>query len=228
MLLWRNKATVSRIAAAVIAVAGSGAVMAQSPNRAGSWETKLGLTYNGSWDTESRGGSTADVSSELGFSFGAAYNLNDKLQFGGVFEFDRPDYRASLVSPDFPNQVFNIRGSLENIRMLFDATYNFLDTGPFTPFASAILGWTWTDTNIATSPPQTGCWWDPWWGPICTTWQNTKNIDGFTYGLGVGARYDFNQGFAMQLGYRYLWTDYGNAAGTPTMDGFTLSFNWKF
>lgn len=228
MNLWRNKGAAARIAIAVIAMAEAGTAIAQSSNRTGTWETKLGLTYNGSWDAGDSGSSQADVSSELGFSFGAGYNLSENLSFGGAFEFDSPSYRASLVSPDFPNQVYNIRGSLENIRLLFDATYNFMDTGPFSPYATALLGWTWTDTNIATSPPQTGCWWDPWWGFICTTFQNTKNIDGFTYGLGIGGRYDFNPGFAMQLGYRYLWTDYGAGAGTPSQDGFTLTFNWKF
>lgn len=223
-----RKATLARIAGTVFAIGCASGAMAQSADRAGRWETKLGLTYNGSWDTSDSGGSSADVNSEVGFSFGVGYNLSDKISFGGAFEYDSPSYSASLVSPNFPNQVYNIRGNLENIRMLFDGTYNFMDSGPFSPFVTGILGWTWTDTNIATSPPQTGCWWDPWWGPICTTWQNTKSIDGLTYGVGLGARYDFNRGFAMQAAYRYLWTDYGNSAGTPSMDGFTLSFNWKF
>lgn len=225
MVNQRNRKWVARAALAFVAVAGSGLAMAQSS--AGSWETKFGLTYNGSWDSGSND-STASVDSELGFSLGAAYHLSSKLSFGGAFEFDQPDYNASLVSPNFPNQTFNIRGDLENMRLLFDATYEFLDTGAFRPYASALAGWTWTDTNIATSPPETGCWWDPWWGPICTTWQDTKSIDGFTYGLAVGGRYDFNRSFAMQLGYRYLWTDYGRAVGTPDMDGFTLSLNWAF
>jgi hypothetical protein len=93
---------------------------------------------------------------------------------------------------------------------------------------TASAGWAWIDTNIATGPPQTGCWWDPWWGYICTTFQNTKSLDGFSYGLGVGARYDINDQFAVKAAYRMQWVDLSNASGTPDIDGFELTFGWKF
>jgi hypothetical protein len=228
MTLRRTSLTVARIAVVVTALAAAGAAMAQSADHAGTWESKFGLMYNGSWDSGFSGGSTADVSSELGFDFGVSYFTSDRLSFGGSFEYDSPSYTASLVNSTNPNQIYNIRGSLENIRFLADATYYFLDQGPFNVFGSALVGWTWTDTNIATSPPQTGCWWDPWWGLICTSWQNTRTIDGFSYGLALGGRYDFSRTFAMEASYRLVWTDYGNATGTPSQDGFKLTFNWKF
>ena len=62
---------------------------------------------------------------------------------------------------------------------------------------TAGIGWSWVDTNIATEPPEVGCWWDPWYGYICTSWVNTRTLDGLTYQLGVGARYDFGNNVAV-------------------------------
>jgi len=228
MTLRRTFRTVLRVATAITALAAGSAAMAQAASHAGTWESKLGLMYNGSWDSGFDGGSSARVDSELGLNFGVSYFTSDHLSFGGAFEYDSPSYRATLVSSTDQSQVYNIRGSLENIRFLADGTYYLLDQGPFNVFGSALLGWTWTDTNIATSPPQTGCWWDPWWGPICTTWQNTRTISGFSYGFALGGRYDFSRTFAMEAAYRLVWTDYGRATGTPSQDGFKLTFNWKF
>lgn len=228
MTFGRTFHAVARFAIAVTAMVAAGGAMAQSGDRAGTWESKLGLLYNGSWDSGFDGGSSARVDSEWGFAFGVSYNTSDRLSFGGTFEYDSPSYSASLVSSTNQNLTYDIRGSLENMRFLGDATYYFLDQGPFNIFGSALIGWTWTDTNIATEPPQTGCWWDPWWGTICTSWQNTRTMDGFSYGLAAGGRYDFSRTFAMEASYRYIWTDYGNATGTPSQDGFKLTFNWKF
>jgi opacity protein-like surface antigen len=84
------------------------------------------------------------------------------------------------------------------------------------------------DTNIATEPPQTGCWWDPWWGYVCTTFQDTKTIDGFTYEVGLGARYDFNESFSLSGSYRKTWHDWDHADGAVDIDTAILSFGYKF
>lgn len=205
----------------------SGAAIAQSANRAETWESRLGITFDNSttWDFE--GGTEARVDSDVGFFGGFSYHYTDALEFGGTFEFSQQDYDADLVSGTIPGLTFPVSGELETIRLMFDATYNFLP-GKFSPFVTGAIGWTWIDTNLATQPPQTGCWWDPWWGYICTTYQDTKTLNGFSYRLGVGARYDVSDAFAVHAAYRFTWTDIENANGTPDQDGFLLSFGWKF
>jgi len=200
--------------------------VAQSADREGMWETRLGLAFQNSADVDFEGGTTAELESGTGFRLGFGYHYTDNIEFGVNFGFDQVDYEAAVAGDD-PGEFLGVKGELEYTSMMFDATWNML-SGPFSPFVVGALGWTWVDTNIATELPQTGCWWDPWWGYVCTSWQDTKTIDGLSYQLGVGARYDFSDTFAVHGSYRMTWVDFGNAEGTPDFDGFELSIGWKF
>jgi hypothetical protein len=217
--------------ASIALLATAPAALAQSADRGGTWETRLSLLFQNSADWDFSGGTTADIESDESLLFGIGYHLNDQLELGGSMTFGQTDYDADIAA-DIDNDgvqdsVISVSGEYESTTLLFDATWNFL-TSQFTPYASAILGWSWIDTNIATEPPQTGCWWDPWWGYVCSTFQDTKSLDGFTYGVDVGGRYDFNDRFALRAGYHMLWVDLSNASGTPDQDGFELRFAWKF
>ena len=75
---------------------------------------------------------------------------------------------------------------------------------------------------------RTGCWWHPWWGYVCTSFQDTRTFDGLAYELGLGVRYDFNDVLAADGSYRMKWVDYSNATDTPSFDGFQLNLIWKF
>ena len=190
---------------------------AESPN---AWRSAIDI-----------GGTSADIESDESLLVGFGYHYNDQLELGGSMTFGQTDYDADIAgdvnNDGVQDTVFSVSGEYESTTLLFDATWNFLP-GQFTPYASAIVGWSWIDTNIATEPPQTGCWWDPWWGYVCTTFQDTKSLDGFTYGVDVGGRYDFSDSFALRAGYHMLWVDLSNASGTPDQDGFELRFAWKF
>ena len=217
----------AKITVLLAGVAVTGVAGAQSADRAGHWETRLDVNFenSSSWDFD--GGTTADLDSSTGFTLGFAYHYTDNLEFGANFEFDSQDYEADIASGTVPGLFFPVSGDLDNFRLMFDGTYNILP-GKFTPYVSAAIGWTWMDTNLATQPPQTGCWWDPWWGYICTTYQNTKTLDGFTYRLGAGLRYDVSDQFSIHAAYRFTWTEVENAKGTPDSDGFLLGIGWKF
>ena len=208
-------------------IAVTGIAGAQSADRAGTWETRLAVTFENSADWDFEGGTTAEIDSDIGWVLGFGYHLNDNFEVGGTFEFGQQDYVADIANGTLPGVVFSVDGELETLRLMIDGTYNFLP-GKFSPFISGAIGYSWIDTNIATQPPQTGCWWDPWWGYICTTYQNTKSIDGLTYRLGVGMRYDISDTFAVHAAYRMTWIDLDNANGTPDQDGFLLGVGWKF
>jgi outer membrane protein assembly factor BamD len=194
--------------------------------RAGHWDVAGGIATNQSASIEFQGGTKADIASSTGFLFGVGYNLNDRLELGGQFGYDRKDYTAK-VAGDQPGEVFPIKGTLDSMSLMFNATYNVL-TGPLTPFVSGGLGWSWVDTNIATEPPTVGCWWDPWYGYVCTGFQKTKTIDGLAYQLGVGVRWDFQRAFFARGSYNMNWVDLGKSKGTPEFGGFQLLLGWKF
>jgi opacity protein-like surface antigen len=84
------------------------------------------------------------------------------------------------------------------------------------------------DTNIATEPPSIGCWWHPWYGYVCTSWQDTKSVDGFAYEVGAGVRWDINDIFSLDGGYTMRWIALDGVDGTPSFDGFQLNVGWKF
>lgn len=197
-----------------------------SADRSESWETRLDILYQNSSDWDFNGGTTAEVDSDTNFLIGFGYHLNDNLELGGNMTFGQTDYTADIVGDEI-GEIFAVRGEYEAWSLLFDATWNFMP-GDFTPFLSATAGWSWVDTNIATGPPQTGCWWDPWWGYICANFQNTKSLDGFAYGFDVGARYDFTDTVSLRGSYRMMWVDLSNASSTPDMDGFRLGIGWRF
>jgi len=204
---------------------------AQAAGREGSWETTFGVVFQNSSDADFQGGTKAEFDSDTSFVFGLGYHYTDNLEFGGRLGLGTTDYEASIVTDSdgdgSQDGSVDVRGDLESTTLLLDATWNFM-SGPFSPFVTGAIGWSWVDTNIATGPPQTGCWWDPWWGYVCTSFQDTKTLDGFTYQLGVGARYDVTDTVAVHGSYRINWIDFDKAKGTPDFDGFQLSFGWKF
>ena len=78
-------------------------------------------------------------------------------------------------------------------------------------------------------PPITWCWWDPWWGYVCSTSYPTDIIDAFSYQATLGLRYEFdNDQTFMRLGYTSLWMDFDASSGTPRFDVFVLDIGWMF
>jgi opacity protein-like surface antigen len=190
------------------------------------WETRLGAIYQMNSSADFEGGTAAEFDSSTGFMVGIGYDLSKRFEIGANFSYDQRGYDASVAGDD-PGEVFPVSGSLDAMGVVFDLTYNFM-LGRFTPFAVAGAGWNWVDTNIATAPPQVGCWWNPWYGYICTGFQDTKTVDGFSYQLGAGLRYHLSNSFSLSGSYRMSWMDFPKATSTPTFDAFHLFLGWKF
>jgi opacity protein-like surface antigen len=193
---------------------------------AGRWEARVGAGLANSTDVDFEGGTTAEIDSGVGFLLGVGYHFNERLQFGATFGYDQKDYEVE-VAGDEPGESFTSKGSLDSTSLMVDVIYNVL-TGPFTPYVAGGVGWSWVDTNIATEPPEIGCWWHPWYGYVCTSFQDTRTVSGLAYQLGVGMRYDFSDVLAADGAYTMRWVDFENATGTPSFDGVQLNLIWKF
>jgi opacity protein-like surface antigen len=186
------------------------------------WEFGGELIYQDSADFESDGNSSASLDSDIGIAFTFGYRFNEKLELTFGVDWNNIDYEAQVVAEDVPlvpdGTVIGVEGELEAWTPRVGVNFNFID-GPITPYLSGVVGYSFIDTNIPDGPPQTGCWWDPWYGQICGTWQNTRSTEELMYGLGAGVRWDVNDAWSMRFGYDKRWID---ANGSPDLDQFKL------
>ena len=134
------------------------------------------------------------------------------------------DYDARLVTGT--GSIVRTSGSYEAFTPRVNFQVNLLDR-PITPYVMAGIGYGFVDTNIPNGRPQTGCWWDPWYGYICSTVQPTKTVDGFTYQAGAGLRLDAGYNFSVRLAYEVHWMEFGHG-GTPSLDQFKLGFSYRY
>lgn len=200
---------------------------ALSDTRGPGWDFGIDAIYQDSTDIKFEGGSTASLDDDFGLAITFGYRFNDHLELAFALDWQTVDYDATLQSGLFPGVSVDVSGDMETFTPRLWLNYNFME-GPITPFVNAGIGWSFVDTNIPNSRVQVGCWWDPWWGYICTPYQSTKSIDDFVYQAGIGARWDLTNGFSLRLAYEKHWFDYGKATSTPDFDQFKLGIVFRY
>lgn len=203
---------------------GSSQVFAQLEE--GRTEFSLYLPYLHTQDLDFDGGAKADIDDGFGFGFSTAYNMTDKLAFRGDLHWIEVDWSGERVfDAALPNQ--HIDGDYDIVDTHFGLDYYFAEWGDFKPFVNGNLGWAFVDTNIAEGPPVNVCWWDPWWGYVCSWFQETREETVFHYGLGGGVRYDLNRRQYLRLGYYLDWQDVDNG-GTVDVGQFRFEFGVSY
>lgn len=193
-------------------------------SRAGNWETSVGLLIND--DTSSNGpeGSSLDIEKEAGLAFSIGYNMTKNFAVRFDAAWQRPDYEAVINSE--AEGLVEISHELTVIRGHFNGVWNMLDGG-FTPYAQAGVGWTYIDSNVSDGPPTTGCWWDPWWGYICSNFYSTYSDTNFSWTLGLGLRYELGHAMFLRGGWERTYLDADNGAD-PEFDALRAEIGWKF
>jgi len=200
---------------------------------AGDWEFRIGPVFTESKNIAFNGGSNANVDSTTGVKIGTGWYVSPHLAIGMNFAWANTSFNGTVCSTSIacsaanPPSIHIENGHVDFSTLNFDGTYTFLD-GPLKPFIVGGIGWQWLNTNIASAPPQTGCWWDPWWGYVCSTWQPTHGSSSFTYKVGGGLQIDFSRTFAVNVDYRYTWFQLDHANGTPAVGSVELLFIWRF
>jgi opacity protein-like surface antigen len=198
--------TIKRLIILLVLLMLSASVQAQRFNqktihdgqRERNWEAGLLLQYQTGSSNDFEGGSSLDIDSSLGFGFGIGWNWTDNWNLSYRFSLNKPGYSATIVPEDPAETPQTVDYEMSKNSHQFNVTYNFLK-GPLTPYLQAGVGWTKLDSNIISRPPTTGCWWDPWWGYICSTTWETFETSQFTYNVGLGMRWDIN-GFIYMRG----------------------------
>jgi opacity protein-like surface antigen len=200
---------------------------AEAQDRGTGWEVGAELIYQDTADVTVEGGSRLAFDASWGVALTFGYRFNDRLELGFGLDWQEIDYDATFQSGLIPSLQIPVSGDMEAFTPRAWLNYNFME-GPITPFVNGGIGWSFIDTNIPNSRVQVGCWWDPWWGYICTPYQSTKGIDEFTYQLGAGVRWDISPGYTMRFAYEKHWLDYGQANSTPDFDQLKLGFIYRY
>ena len=173
--------------------------------RAGEWNIALEAVYQGSESSSSGNGAGLNLRDDWGFGFMLNYNFTNHLALGFDMTFLEPRYDATYVPDDGTGpQTLSHKASIFHGQL--KGTYNLLE-GPLTPYVDVALGWSSVDSNVADGPPVTGCWWDPWWGYICRSYYSTYDDSNWTYGGGLGIRWDINRDVFMRTSYNVLQMD---------------------
>jgi len=214
------------VAVAAVVLAPSFAA-AQGGTREPGWDFGVDAIFQFSKDVSFDGGSKLNLEDDigLGLTFGYRFNSKFELQFG--LDWSSVDYHGTLQSANFPGVSASIHGDMETFTPRVNAVWNFRDA-PVTPYVTGGFGWAFIDTNIPTGQVQVGCWWDPWWGQICTPYQPTKSVDSLTYQLGAGVRWDFGEYATARFSYEKVWVDLNKASSTPGLDQLQLGVAWRY
>ena len=214
----------SMAACVCVLVAGAGAADAQ--DREDRWEFSLGTFYQLGTAIDGQGDTGLDTGNDFGFSLGGAYNFSDRLATKFGLQWAGVGYDATALDEDL-NPV-DISGKYDSFTVSANLVYYLTET-QLSPYVGAGIGWTWIDTNVPNGPPITWCWWDPWWGYVCSTSYPTETVNAFSYQALAGLRYTFDSDSTyLQLGYTSQWMDFDSASGTPRFDVITLEFGWIF
>jgi opacity protein-like surface antigen len=193
-------------------------------DREGRWESTLGLYSTGPEDAAGTNGSSVDIDTGFGLGFSAAYNFTQHLAIRFDGAWSRADYDAVLNTEseglvDINHRLTAFTGQVNGVWNVFDAA--------LTPYLQAGFGWTYIDSNVSDGSPVTGCWWDPWWGYVCSNFYETYDETNFSWNAGVGLRYEFDSSMFIRGGWERLNIDGGDGVD-PGFDAFRLEFGWMF
>ena len=212
--------------AAIACVVLASATVADAQYREDRWEFSLGTFYQLGTTIDGQEGTGLETGNDFGFSLGGGYNFTDRLATTFGFQWAGVGYDATALDEDL-NPV-DISGKYDSFTLSSNLVYYFSD-GPLSPYVGAGIGWSWIDTNVPNGPPYTWCWWDPWWGYVCSTSYPTETKDAFSYQATLGLRYEFdNDRTFLRFGYTSQWMDFKASSGAPRFDVFLLDVGWMF
>jgi opacity protein-like surface antigen len=188
--------------------------------REGMYEITLQPRYILSKDIDAGGGSKLELDSTFGFGLGFGYNFTNNFALHLEGSWASEGYSATVPTSigGFPTGTTSVKGTMDTYTTALNLSYYFLD-GPVTPFLMGGIGWTWVDSNIPSGPPTGTCWYDPWYGYVCTSYQSTYTKDYLSYNLGVGVRWDVQPGFFVRGIVDWQWLDLGTVGSNYFLGG---------
>ncbi len=191
------------------------AQMSSGFDRTGMWEFSVQTRYSWAQTVNGDRGTVLDIEDDLGWGFGFGYNVNEAFNLGFAFSWHSANYNATYILDDGSATPAYYSNELDTSTFALTGDYQF-GKGRIKPYVSGNLGWTMLDTNIYAGTSG-GCWWDPWWGYVCSTYSSTFGTDEFTYGLGAGLRFELTPKVFLRGGYEHNWVDLDNYSGNDIL-----------
>lgn len=205
-------------------------VAAAESDRGMTWQLTIPISFTSGESFSGDGGTSIDVNDDVGWGFGFGYNLDERWMLGVDITWLSANYDASIATDFDGDQIaddsIDVSGTLDASNLQFVGQFNLFPKR-WTPFARGSFGWTWVDSNIPSGPATGTCYWDPWFGYVCTTWQPTYEDTSFAYGLAAGVRGDVNEKFFLEASYNVLWIDFSKS-GSQAFDGVRFNIGWVF
>lgn len=217
------------LVAALAATASLPATALDITERGGHLEMTLQGRYLEAQDLSFKSGTAVALDSSQGFGIGFAYHLNDHIALGidfsdadidytGVTRYEPPGGGAAEIAT-VSQEAYMSSISLSGTWYLFDRT--------FTPYVSGKIGNTYIDSGIPNGLPSNGCYW--WWYTyVCGTYQPTRSGDEFSYGGGVGLRWELNDTVFFRGGVDRTYLDFDTVNGKPFLDNWRLDLGFRF
>jgi len=191
-------------------------------SRYGDWDAAVTIKYLNGEEYNADGGSSLNTNEDVSFGFWFGNHVTDNFAWEGGFDWSSVGYTATIASGDTPALPdVKIGGTMEAATMYGMATYHFM-RGPITPYITGGVGWTWIDSNIPTGPATGTCWWDPWWGYICSTWQPTATSSDFSYRYGIGLRWQVNRTLFVRISYVEQMMELSNHSNSPAVGAYKI------
>ena len=202
-----------------------GEALAYDPGpREGKWDFTVQMRYMTGQTLNGEGGSSADINDTLGWGFGIGYNLTNNLALAMDISWANANYNGTIVGSGVTSG--NIYGTLYSSTVALNMTYYFTQ-GAIAPFVIGGIGSTFIDTNIPYGGTSSGCWYDPWYGQVCNTYQNTLSSSGFSYNAGLCLRWDLAPGFFLRGILAEQWVDTTNGTIEITNFRFDIGFSFR-
>jgi len=177
--------------------------------RSDKWEASFKILNTQSTDIGGEDESNIAMKSDFGWGFTLGYNLNPHVLFNFDFSSTTPSYDATLVDAE-DGSKYQINHKMDLLESQFNVVYSVF-ASQFTPYVQAGVGWSFVDSNIADGPPNSFCWYDPWWGYVCEGYQNTYNDERFSYNAAVGFRYELDNSLFFRVSYKQSWIDFSHS-----------------
>jgi Outer membrane protein beta-barrel domain len=211
----------------LVLVGCSAAAWSQSSyQRAGTWEAGLVVLDTSSDTANGQQGTSLSVDGDIGWGGWGAYNFTNRVAVGVDYTYLSPKYRATYRLED-TGELQSIRHVADVANLQVKGTFYFLE-GPLTPYVEVGAGWAWVDSNVASGPPTTGCWWDPWWGYICRPYYNTYNDRNTSYSAAVGFRWELSADYVLRADYGIFNVDTSAASESIETSTLRVGFAWRF